>query len=226
MDRFYVAIWATEANPGGEINEIDHRTLKTTNVISLAGCHPTGVAFGPDQNLYAGCGRGQIPTYGYGYSVVLDMVSNGSIVGNISGMSGLGQVIYEPSLNLYYAAAYRDLAITPGELSPGQERYSPSPRVTIINASDNTVIQSIQTENITSQTVAVDPKTKQMVVPMKKEGIVVYNIDNNSTLSSTRSARELLDFPVTTMGTSVSSASLAGLSFRFLIALFAGMIFL
>ncbi|GAM37201.1 hypothetical protein TCE0_022f06920 [Talaromyces pinophilus] len=178
MDRFYVAIRATEANPGGEINEIDHRTLKTTNVISLAGCHPTGVAFGPDQNLYVGCGRGQIPTYGYGYSVVLDMVSNGSIVGNISGMSGLGQVIYEPSLNLYYAAAYRDLAITPGELSPGQERYSPSPRVTIINASDNTVIQSIQTENITSQTVAVDPKTKQMVYE-ECEGVVGFSCDGD-----------------------------------------------
>lgn len=78
-DRFYVAIRATEANPGGEINEIGRRTLKITNVISLAGCHPTGIAFGPDQNLFVGCGRGQIPTYGYGYSVVLDMLPTGAL---------------------------------------------------------------------------------------------------------------------------------------------------
>lgn len=190
-DNFYVSIRATEANPGGEIHEIDPQTLEITNVISLASCRPTGIAFGPAQNLFVECSRGQIPTYGYGYSVVLDMASNGSIVGNISGLSGLGQVIHELSLNLYYAAAYRDLAITPGELRPGQERYSPMPRVTIIDASDHTVIQSIRKENITSHTVAVDPKTRQMVMPIKKEGIAVYNIDNNSTLPSRRTAREL-----------------------------------
>jgi hypothetical protein len=125
-----------------------------------------------------GCGPNQIPTYGYKYSDVLDMASNGSIVGNISGLSGLCQVIYDPLWNLYYAAAYQDLAIRLGELSAGEKRYSPAPQVVIINASDNKLIQSLRTGNITSHTVAVDPKTKQMVVPIKKEGITVYSVES------------------------------------------------
>jgi hypothetical protein len=55
----------------------------------------------------------------------------------------------------------------------------------------------------------------------------VYNVDKNSTLSSTRTARELLDFPATATGKmSVSSASMAQLSFGGLMVLFAGMTFL
>ena len=53
-EKFYVSIRATEANPGGEIDEIDPLTLKITNVISLASCHPTGIAFGPDQKPLRG----------------------------------------------------------------------------------------------------------------------------------------------------------------------------
>ena len=103
-----------------------------------------------------GCGPNQIPTYGYGYSVVLDMASNGSIVGNISGLSGLRQVIYDSLWNLYYAAAYQDLAaiLRPVNSALEKERYSPAPQVAIINASDNKLIQSIRTGNITSHTVA------------------------------------------------------------------------
>lgn len=226
-DKFYVSIRATEVNPGGEIDEIDPLTLKITNVISLKSCSPSGIAFGPNRDLFVGCSYAQIPTYGYGYSVVLDMASNGSVVGNISGVSGVGQAIYDPSANLYYAAAYRDLAITAGEIGAGEQRYTPTSQVAIINASTNSLIQSIQTGNITSHTVAVDPKTKQMVIPIKKQGIAVYNVDKNSTLSSARTAREFLDFPVMATGKmSVSSASMAQLSFGGLMVLFAGMMFL
>jgi DNA-binding beta-propeller fold protein YncE len=155
------------------------------------------------------------------------MASNDSVVRNISGVSGVGQAIYDPSANLYYTAAYRDLAITAGEIGAGEQRYTPTLQVAIINARTNSLIQSIQTRNITSHAVAVDPKTKQMVIPIKKQGIAVYNVDKNSTLSSTRTARELLDFPATATGKmSVSSASMAQLSFGGLMVLFAGMTFL
>jgi hypothetical protein len=206
-DKFYVAIRVTMANPGGEINEIDAASLNVTNITRVSNCHPTSITFGPVQHLFVGCNRDQIPTYGYGFSLVLDMAANGTIVGNTSDVSGVGQVVYNPSMNLYYAATYHDLATTTlTDQSDGNDVANKSrmPEVAIIDAKANTLLQTIPTDNLTAQTVAVDLRTNRMVVPLEKRGIAVYNVEGNSTLPSNASIRENID--VTAVGAGFSAA--------------------
>lgn len=200
-DKFYVPVRATRDNPGGEIDEVDASTLNVTNVIGVRDCHPTSIVFGPAQNLFVGCGRDQIRTYGYGFSLILNLTGLSSpspshndratVVGNISDVSGVGQAVYSPSSELYYVASYHNLSIGAvrkrvdgdGNVnvnagSDGKNRANSSVhQVAIIDARTRTLLQTIRTDNVTAQTVAVDPHTNQMVVPLQKEGIALFDME-------------------------------------------------
>ncbi|OKL57065.1 hypothetical protein UA08_07416 [Talaromyces atroroseus] len=226
-NKFYVPIRATMANPGGEINEINAASLKVTNVTRVNECHPTDIAFGPSQHLFVGCSHDQIPTYGYGFSLILDMGSNGTMVGNISGLSGVGQVVYSASTNLYYAATYHESSATTTvtDQSDGDSTNSSIPEVAIVDAKRNTLLQTIPTDNETAQTVAVDMRMDQMVVPLENEGIAVFNVGSNSTLPKSDAGSRIIRQDIDTAESGVSVATALSLYSTVSIALFWALVF-
>lgn len=171
--RFYISVPSTGANPGGEIAEIDVTSLTISRVLPLPECIPAGIVFGPGQNLFVGCSQDQILTYGTAFSPVID-VATGRIIANISGLSGIDQVAYDPAAMLYYASAYQNLA-------GGSKSGTPTPQLGIVDARSNTLLQTLTTDNVTAHSVAVDPKTNQVIVPLAKDGIAVYSPAANST---------------------------------------------
>jgi DNA-binding beta-propeller fold protein YncE len=193
--KFYVSVPGTGANPGGEIAEVDVSALNITKVIPVTACVPAGIIFGPNQNLFVGCSQEQILSYGVAYSLVLD-ISTGKVIGNISGLTGIDQVAYDPSALLYYASAYQNLA---GANKSG----SPMPQLGIVDARTNTLLQTLTTDNVTAHSVAVDPVTNQVVVPLSKSGIEVYKLSMaNASSSATASAAT----PTQTSGGAISHA--------------------
>jgi hypothetical protein len=130
-------------------------------------------------------------------------VTTGSIVANISTVAGVDQVAYDSNAQLYFASAYQNLA---GGISTG----APQPQLAIIDAKTNKLIQTITTDNVTAHSVAVDPVTNNVIVPLTKSGLAVYS--SNSTTSGTT--------PSTTSSGSKNIHTLYGVGF----ALFAGVI--
>ncbi|KAJ5375887.1 cytochrome cd1-nitrite reductase-like C-terminal heme d1 [Penicillium cosmopolitanum] len=180
---FYVSVPSTDTNPGGEIAEINVSSKSISKVIPLSECIPAGIAFGPMQNLFVGCSQDQILDYGMARSQVLD-IATGKVIANISGIAGIDQVVYNPTKMLYYASAYQNLA-------GGNKSGKPNPQLAVIDAANNTLIQTWATDNTTAHSVAVDVQNNLVAVPIQKEGIVVYNltIASSGTLNATTSAK-------------------------------------
>lgn len=195
-DRFYVASSSTVVNPGGEIIEIDPFTLTISHTFGLDNCYPVGLMFNNEGHLFVGCSNGRglaSPSAGgpTGYSLVLRTSSNKwSVIGNVSGVSGVDQVAYSQSLGSWFAAAYRERTAktrTAGSSSPNSssdetthKQEKSAPQVDIINSTTNKVQHRIQTDNRTGQTVAVDPHTHNLIVPLIG-GIAIYKLERNAT---------------------------------------------
>jgi hypothetical protein len=167
-DKFYISVPSTNTNPGGEIDEIDVTTFSITKVYPLTDCIPAGIVFGPSQQLFVGCSQSQILDYNTAFSLVLD-ITTGKTIANISGLTGIDQVAYDPKAQYYYASAYQNLA-------NGSKTGAPTPQLGIIDAKSNSLIQTITTDNVTAHSVAVDNATNQLFVPIAKQGILVYNL--------------------------------------------------
>ena len=166
---FYVSVPSSGKNPGGSICTLDIGSMSISATYPLPDCVPAGIVFGPNQHLFIGCSESQITDYGYAASYVMDTSSNGTIIAKISGLAGIDQVAYDPAANLYYASAYQYLL----------DNTTARPFVAIINASSNTLVQSITTDNLTAHSVAADLNTGAMVVPIAKQGIVVYRLKSS-----------------------------------------------
>jgi hypothetical protein len=167
-DKFYISVPSTDTNPGGEIDEIDVTTFNITKVYPLTDCIPAGIVFGPSQHLFVGCSQDQILSYNTAFSLVLD-ITTGMTIANISGLTGIDQVTYDPNAQYYYASAYQNLA-------NGSKTGAPTPQLGVIDAKSNMLIQTITTDNVTAHSVAVNNATNQLFVPISKQGIVVYNL--------------------------------------------------
>lgn len=166
--RFYVSVPNTDANPGGEIAELDLSAMNISRVIPLPSCNPAGIVLGPNQNVFVGCSQDQILNYGVAFSVVVN-ISTGDVVANISGLSGIDQVAYDSNAMLYFASAYQNLA-------GGTKSGDPTPQLGIIDAKTNTLIQTLATDNATAHSVAVDSQSNKLLVPVSKFGIEVYTL--------------------------------------------------
>lgn len=177
--QFYVAVPSTGANPGGEIASIDVSALNISRTLPLDDCVPAGIVFGPGQNLFVSCSQDQIIDYNVAYSQVLD-VASGRVLANISGVAGSDQVAYDPNAKLYFASAYQNLV---GAKKDG----APMPQLAVIDATSNTLIQTWATDSKLAHSVAVDYKTNQVVVPLLKSGITVYNLTAASSSSNSSS---------------------------------------
>ncbi len=164
---FYVSVPSSSINPGGSICTLDIASMSISATYPLPDCVPGGIVFGPNQHLFISCNS--ITDYGYARSYVMDTASNGKIIGNITGLAGIDQVAYDPVANLYYASAYQYLL----------DNKTAMPFVGIVNASSNTLVQSIVTDNVTAHSVAVNHNTGAMVVPVKSRGILVYSLKSS-----------------------------------------------
>jgi hypothetical protein len=162
---FYVSVPSSGAHPGGSVCTLNIANMSIAKTIPLPDCVPAGIVFGPKNKLFVGCSEAQITTYGYAASYIID-VTTGNVTANISGLAGIDQVTYDSAANLFYASAYQNLA----------NGSTPIPQLGVVNASSGTLVQILVTDNVTAHSVAVDINSGVMVVPIKSQGIVVYDL--------------------------------------------------
>jgi DNA-binding beta-propeller fold protein YncE len=166
---FYISIPQATNMLGGGLAQIDVSRVIITRIIPIPSCIPAGMVFGPHNNMFIGCSNPQIQLFGVGFSLVID-VSSGRVLSEIPGLWGIDQVAYDPTAQLYYAAANSRRA--------GDTTLSgaPNPALGAVDAQTNRLVQLIPTDNITAHSCAVDPETNQLVVPLAHQGIQVYNL--------------------------------------------------
>jgi hypothetical protein len=175
----YLSVPETNANPGGEVDVIDSTTFQLLRILPENKCNSAGIAFGPAKQLLLGCSQDSINSFNVANTFIIDW-STGSTISTINGVAGADQVTYDPTTNYYYTSDYQMLA-------GGLNTSAPDPLLAIIDAGSGTLVQSIPTDNITAHSVAVDPKSNKMIVPLAGSGMAIYAL-TNSTASSTPSS--------------------------------------
>ncbi len=134
--RFYVAVPATKANPGGEIIAVDPVALKISDRIAVENCNPHGLALGPGQSLLVGCRM---------KALILDLGKPAAPV-TVAEAGGSDEVWFNPGDKKYFLASAR------GGLG-------------IIDASTKKWMGSVET-GPGAHSVAADPVTNQIYVPI------------------------------------------------------------
>ena len=146
--KFLMAIPATIANPGGEIDVIDpHSFAINAAYPEPASCNGNGTALGASENLFIGCSNAAGP-------LVVMNATNGATLATISGSGGCDEVWYNPTANRFYA---------------GCSNYTGGANVAVIDASTNTMLTTLTT-GTGAHSVAVDPATDKIFVPQRANG--------------------------------------------------------
>ena len=190
--KFYIAVDSTPTDPGGSIAILDlsdPSNFTISSAIPIPQCIPGGIAFGAKNQLFVSCSGSQFSTFGFEASYIMD-VTTGAIKANISGVSGVDQVVYSAVTTYFYASAYQD------EASNG----SPAPFMFII-AANGTIVQKITTDNVTAHAVAVDDGTGAMVVPIQSKGVLVYDLKAGTSSANASS---------TTTGSAATASATSG----------------
>jgi WD40 repeat protein len=172
----YVSIPETKANDGGEIDVIDTTTLKIARILPEPQCSSHGIVFGPNQRLLLGCSLDPILANNVAHTLIMD-ITTGNITATINGIGGSDQTAYNPSTNWFYVADYQNLA-------NGSKMGAPDPKLSIIDATTGRLIQTIVTDNVTAHSVAVDPKTNRMIVPLVGKGVAIFDLVNETVMGS------------------------------------------
>jgi hypothetical protein len=95
--KFLMALPATIANPGGEIDVIDPKTFAITNKFSEPGsCKANGTALGPNETLFLGCSSIA--------PLVLMNAATGATIATVPNTGGCDEVWFNPIANRFYAA--------------------------------------------------------------------------------------------------------------------------
>ena len=169
--QFYISVPETTGAPGGAIQQINVKgSYSITKTLPIPDCTPAGIVFGPSDQVFIGCSGSQVASFGYAASYIMN-VTTGSIIANISGVTGSDQVTYSAKTGYYYASAYLNTV-----------KGVPAPFLAVI-AANGTVLQKIVTDNVTAHAVSVDPSTGNVVVPIKAKGIQIYALGGSSTTS-------------------------------------------
>ncbi len=150
--RFYQAIPETKKHPGGAVAVIDPVAGKVTHELPLNLCFPHGLAVGPNQELLVGCSKEADAR-----SIILDL-RTGGVVATVTEVGGSDQVWYNPGDQRYYLAA---------RANPG------GPVLGVIDARTHKWLENISTVK-NAHSVAVDPTTNRVFVPLTSQGIGVY----------------------------------------------------
>ena len=150
---FYMSIpeLDKDAKKGG-VAVIDPRTGKLVKILPVEGCHPAGLAFGPDQNFVLGCtadGK-EMPAM-----TTIMNAKTGAVVATIPGLGGADMVNYNARNNQYYTAS-RD--------NPG------GPALGVIDAKTNKLVQVIAIKGGTPHSVTSSEASGRVYVPVGVAG--------------------------------------------------------
>lgn len=145
--KFLVAVPATTANIGGEVDVIDPKTFAIGPIYPEPNsCAGAGTALGPNETLFLGCGNVNGP-------LVLMNATNGATVATVAGSGGCDEVWYNPNANRFYGAC---------------SNYAGGANIAVVTAT-GTLIQAIPT-GTGAHSVAVDPYTDRIYAPQRASG--------------------------------------------------------
>jgi DNA-binding beta-propeller fold protein YncE len=164
-ERFYQAVPATTAYPGGAIAVIDPRAMAVEQVFDVEACNPHGLALGPDFHLLLGCSGSDIPNGTPLQSLILDAI-HGTLVATLPQIGGSDEVWFNPRDQHYYLAANNWTAT-------GLKGGALLPALGIVDADTNTWLENVPTI-MGAHSVAANPVTNEIFVPLTNVGIGVY----------------------------------------------------
>ncbi len=164
--KFFINVVGTTANPGGEVDVIEPRSVlagspTVVRHYPLTNCSPTGMALGLNDQLLIGCD----PATGQLTTLVMN-AADGTIVKTITQVGGEDEVWFNPGNNRYYTAArnWTATGLVGGTLVPV---------LGVIDASTLNFIENVPTDT-NSHSVAADPTTNKVFVPLTTKGIGVF----------------------------------------------------
>jgi YVTN family beta-propeller protein len=174
-DTVYINNDGTTANPHGEFVAMPGASIRaipsggTVNYTNFAGlrtysegnCDPTGLAFGPGNEVAVGCREA---TTGAPLLVQIMDRTNGRIIASVNAGGG-DEIAYDSSTNRYYNAASRWTASGNASTNGNCSAASPcTPVLAIIDATAHTVVTRLQSGN-NAHSVAIDPATGKAFMP-------------------------------------------------------------
>ncbi len=157
-DLFYISFPGTVANPNGELDVINPKTMSIVAAYpEPANCQGNGTALGPNEELFIGCSNAASG------NLVIMNPTNGSTVAVVPGAAGCDEVYYNKGDNRFYAACSNNKT---GNLGP---------IVAVVNAAAPfNLIATIPT-NAGSHSIASDSGTNTTWVPLTgTTGVSVY----------------------------------------------------
>lgn len=162
---FYISVPGTSTNPGGEVDVVDPKSMKTLQVYPLPNNYlPHGMALGPNQQLLLVQSPDGLKANGRAQTIVMN-ATNGEIVATIPQVGGGDEVWYNPGDNRYYIGANQMTA----------DGSSSAPEVSVVgvvDAASNLWIENIPTGSASS--LAADPSNNHLFVPERGVGVSVY----------------------------------------------------
>lgn len=162
---FFVSVPTTKTNPGGEVDLVDPKTMKVTQVYPVKDCYPHGIAFGPRNQMVLACSNDAIQAGAKAQTLIMD-ATNGSIVATVPEIGGSDIAVFNPTLGHYYLGSSN-------MTSDGTKSGSPAPALGIIDASTNKFLQGLPTLK-SAHTVIADASTGHVYVPIPGMGIAIY----------------------------------------------------
>jgi DNA-binding beta-propeller fold protein YncE len=123
---FHVSIFEFKKDQSnGGVAVIDPRTRKIVKILPVEGCHPAGIAIGPNGNFVLGCTTNgkEMPAI-----TVIMNARSGAVVATSKGL-GSADIVNFDAKNHHYDAASRD--------------YPPGPVLEEIDAKSNKLVQMI-----------------------------------------------------------------------------------
>lgn len=181
---FYVNNDGTTANGHGELDvfpassitalpageSVNYTNLTGLKTYSEGNCDPTGLAFGPGNDMAIDCRPG---TVGSPMNVLILDRTNGSLLATVNAGGG-DQLAYDAVSNLYLVAASRwttsgNTMVDGAACSPGNVC---TPVLNVIDAATRAVLARVPTGN-NAHSVAVDGSTHQVYVPYSSAAVPV-----------------------------------------------------
>ena len=150
---FYLSIPEFSKDPKkGGVAVIDPRAGKVVKMLPVEGCHPAGLAFGPNDDFVLGCtadGK-EMPAV-----TVIMNAKTGAVVATVAGIGGSDMVNYNAKNGQYYTASREN---------PG------GPALGVIDAASHALVQMIAIQGGNPHSVTSSESTGQVYVPVGAVG--------------------------------------------------------